>query len=195
MSRRFLLLHGLGNHRPVGHWEWWLASELRRRYEQVLYPQMPGADAPELEGWLEVLVAEYEQMGSGERIVICHSLACALWYQASLRGVLERPADRVLWVAPPGPSILDRPITATFYSGMWNADVLRASSRSPIRLVAADSDPACPEGPASTVYGATLELDAETIVGAGHLSTPDGYGPWPRVLQWCLDESVRFEIE
>jgi uncharacterized protein len=59
-------------------------------------------------------------------------------------------------------------------------------------LVASNFDPACPEGSASLVYGQPLGLDAETIHGAGHLSISDGYGPWPAVLGWCLDESFRF---
>lgn len=45
---------------------------------------------------LDRLVAEYEQMEIDERMVISHSGARALWYQASLREVLDRPADRVL---------------------------------------------------------------------------------------------------
>lgn len=195
MKRRFLLLHGLGNHRPIGHWLSWLAEELRRRDEQVLYPQMPSPDAPKLPEWLDLLCAENAQMGAGERIVVCHSLACALWYWASEGGELERPADRVLLVAPPGPSVLERAITATFYAGAWNGERLSASSRTKIRLVASQFDPECPEGSPAQVYGQPLGLDAETIPGAGHLSMSDGYGPWPAVLRWCLDGSVRLSAD
>jgi uncharacterized protein len=186
------MLHGLANHRPLGHWQWWLTEELRRRGEQVLYPQLPNADAPQLTEWLDLLGSECAQMGDGDRIVICHSLACVLWYEASARDALARPADRVLLVAPPGPSVLDVPITATFATGRWRADRLQASSLATIRLVASDSDPFCPEGSAALVYGQPLGLDAETIPGAGHLTSLDGYGPWPAALRWCLDGSVRF---
>lgn len=59
-------------------WQWWLAEQLRRRGEQVLYPQLPNPDRPQPAAWLDALVAEYAQLGNGERVVICHSLACCL---------------------------------------------------------------------------------------------------------------------
>lgn len=192
MSRRFLILHGLANHRPHVHWQWWLTAQLRERGEQVLYPQLPAADSPSLTDWLALLAAEYEQLGDGERIVVCHSLGCALWYQACARPILEKPANRVLLVAPPGPSVLARSPTEEFYQGAWNREALSASSKAPIRLVASERDPYCPEGPAASVYGIPLGLDTETIDGAGHLTNVDGYGPWPTVLRWCLDGEVRF---
>lgn len=83
MSSRFLILHGFGNRRPRGHWQHWLADQLRRRGERVRYPQLPDPDRPDLTAWLDALGTEYAQLGDRERVVICHSLACALWYQAS----------------------------------------------------------------------------------------------------------------
>jgi uncharacterized protein len=192
MSRRFLVLHGLGNHRPPDHWQWRLTEQLRQRGEQVLYPQFPKPEKPALPAWLELLAAEYAMLGSGERIVVCHSLGCALWYQASSRKLLDRPADRLVLVAPPGPSFLALPVTSDFYTGPWSAEALHSASRSTVRLVASDADPYCPEGPAAVVYGEPLGLDHETLPGTGHLSVPDGFGPWSQVLEWCLDGTIRF---
>jgi uncharacterized protein len=193
--RRFLVLHGLENRRPRGHWQWWLTDQLRSCGEQVLYPQLPDPEAPTLTRWLELLAAELEQLGDGERVIICHSLACVLWYEACTRDILVRPADRVLLVAPPGPSVIAWPVTADFHQGPWNGDSLRASSKRPVRLVASERDPYCPEGPAAVVYGEPLALDAETISGAGHFTSADGYGPWPRMFRWCLERTVRFTPE
>jgi len=191
-ERRFLILHGLDNHRPRDHWQWWLTEALRRRGEQVLYPQFPDADRPQLGRWLELLAAEYAQLGDGQRVVVCHSLACALWFQASMQHTLDRRADRVLLVAPPGPSFLAQPPTAAFYDPGWTGNVLRTSSHAPIRLVASDNDRFCPEGPAEIVYARSLGFDAETMPGAGHLTPADGFGPWPEVLRWCTDEASTF---
>jgi predicted alpha/beta hydrolase family esterase len=182
----------LGNRRPRDHWQWWLAGQLRQRGEQVLYPQLPDPDRPDLTCWLDVLAAEYAQLGDGERVVVCHSLGCALWYQASVRSIVDTPADRVLLVAPPGPAMLAQPVTNAFAPSKSNADVLDASSRARIRLVASDADPYCTEGPAAVVYAQLLRVDAETVHGAGHLTTADGYGPWPQVLRWCLEADTRF---
>jgi predicted alpha/beta hydrolase family esterase len=191
-QRRFLILHGLGSGRPHGHWQWWLAEQLRQRGEQVLFPQLPTPQAPDLDAWLRLLAAEYDQLGGGQRIVVCHSLSCVLWYQASRRNLLPRPADRVLLVAPPGPSVISWPVTTAFDTGPWQPDPLHASSLAPIRLVASDRDVYCQEGPAAQVYGEPLGLDAETLQDAGHLAMSDGYGPWPGALRWCLDGSTRF---
>lgn len=191
-SRRFLVLHGFGNRRPRTHWQWWLTDQLRRRGEIVLYPQLPDPEAPILERWLELLAAEWQQLGDGERVVVCHSLACALWYQAAARSVLPEPADRVLLVAPAGSAVLSRPEMVAFLPVEWCAEVLGSSSRATIRLVASDADPCCPEGPAAEIYGKPLGLDSETVSGAGHLTSADGFGPWPKVLAWCLDAGTRF---
>jgi predicted alpha/beta hydrolase family esterase len=195
VHRRFLVLHGLGNCRPRAHWQWWLVDRLRTHGEQVLYPQLPDPDAPDLTSWLDLLAGEYDQLGDGERIVICHSLACALWYQASERGLVDPIADRVLLVEPPGPSVLAEAATAAFAPREWSTDVLHSSSRAPIRLVASDIDPYCPEGPAAVVYGQPLGIDADTIPGAGHLTPSDGYGPWPDVLSWCLDPETTVDFD
>jgi uncharacterized protein len=124
--------------------------------------------------------------------VVAHSMGCVLWYEASLLAALEPAAERVLLVAPPGPSFIRTPIVASFLSGPWSAAPLRASSRSRIRLVSSAADPYCTDGPASAVYGEPLDLDAETIPAAGHITIDDGYGPWPAVLAWCLDPTTRF---
>jgi uncharacterized protein len=193
MSRRFLVLHGLGNRRSRDHWQWWLVDQLRQRGEQVLYPQLPDPDRPALASWLHALASQYAQMGEGERIVVCHSLACALWHQASSRGFIDPPSDRLLLVAPPGPSVLAEPASAAFNPRSWNAAVLRSSCRGSIRLVASEADPYCREGPAALLYGGPLGIDTDTIRGGGHLTPADGYGPWPGVLAWCLGDSARVE--
>jgi predicted alpha/beta hydrolase family esterase len=163
-----------------------LVGKLRQRREEVRYPQLPDPDAPLLDKWLAVLATEYERLGDGERVVVCHSLACVLWYQGSAHGLVCPTADRVLLVAPPGPSVLARPVTAAFAPPEWRADVLHAAAHL-TRLVASDRDPHCAEGPAAQVYGEPLGLRTHTIRGAGHLTPADGYGPWPELLTWCLE--------
>lgn len=186
-GRRFLVLHGWENHRPVEHWQWWLVDRLRADGEQVLYPQLPTPDDPVLEEWLELLAAEWLQMGDGERVVVAHSLSCLLWLHAVSRGVLDRPADRVLLVAPPGPTVTEGIAEIERFVAPMDPEAVAAGSRTPVRLVASDADPYCTEGPAAKVYGEPLGLKAETVAGAGHFTIEDGYGPWPAVDAWCRD--------
>ena len=196
-ARRFLVLHGWENHRAVEHWQWWLVDRLRAEGEQVLYPQLPSPDEPRLADWLEVLAAEWTQMGDGERVVVTHSLSCLLWMHASLAGGPDPPADRVALVAPPSPQVVAGiPVVAEFHVAPDDRvrEAVTASSRDRVRLVASDTDGYSPEGPASELYGRPLDLDADTVLGAGHVTIEDGYGPWPAVHAWCRDPRARFAV-
>lgn len=192
MSRRFLVLHGWENHRPPEHWQWQLVQALRDRGEQVLYPQLPAADHPVLEDWLDVLAGEWRQMGSGERVVVAHSLSCLLWLHAAERGLVDPPADRVLLVAPPSPAVTASHDAIAGFLAPEDPASVWASSTATVRLVASAEDPYSTEGTAADLYGGPLGLDSEVLPGAGHLTIEDGYGPWPAALGWALDPATRF---
>ena len=186
-DRRFLILHGVENWRPREHWQWWLTDQLRRRGEQVLYPQLPSPSSPALDEWLAVLHGELAQLGHGERIVIAHSCSVALWLLAAPEVTPDERVDRVVLVAPPGPSAFTAPYRAFLPVGIDRSAVARASKVPPV-VVSSDNDPYCPEGQESyrSTYTASLGLDHEIVPGAGHISVDEGYGPWPAILEWCL---------
>ncbi|KAA6218667.1 RBBP9/YdeN family alpha/beta hydrolase [Streptomyces filamentosus] len=179
----FLLLHGFQNHRPPGHWQHWLAGELRARGHEVRYPQLPSPDAPVLGEWLDALEEHGKRPASGEFVVLAHSLSVLLWLRAGAR----RPeADRVLLVAPPSPGVTASiPEIAAFADGLDLAE--RGATA---RLVYGDGDAYCPEG-AAFHYGTPLGLDSDLVPGGGHLNPDSGLGPWPAVLRWCENPDAR----
>ncbi|MFF3327012.1 RBBP9/YdeN family alpha/beta hydrolase [Streptomyces sp. NPDC002889] len=190
-SRSFLILHGWQNRRPTGHWQRWLADELTARGNRVTYPQLPEPDQPDLEVWLgrlhALLDAEQEAPGR-ERVVVCHSLSVLLWLHAVARGGVR--ADRVLLVAPPSAEVITQYEEVV---GFGRPAVTGAQVRTPAggtRLVAGDDDPYCPGG-AAQQYGLPLGLDTDVVPGGAHLDLDAGYGPWPSVLDWCVDPAVR----
>ena len=189
IERRFLILHGAENRRPPEHWQHWLAEQLRHRREIVIYPQLPEPDSPSLESWLELIRAELAQLGDGERIVLCHSLAVLAWLHHANRLAASERVHRVLLVSPPSPDIL-WPEVADFAppANLAPCSITYASHET--RIVCADNDPYCPLG-AKRLYAEPLDVPADVIPGGGHLSIDDGYGPWPSVLAWCLDASAR----
>jgi predicted alpha/beta hydrolase family esterase len=188
-NRTFLILHGVEHRRPVGHWQYELAQGLRERGEQVFYPQLPDPDRPALAGWLDAVEAELAMM-RGERVVVCHSLACATWFQlAARRGGGEPPADRVLLVSPPGPAAFSWDAIAGFSPASLDLAALKLAAATP-RLACSGNDPYCPEG-AAEVFGRPLAWDVDALPGAGHVTAEDGYGPWPSALDWCLDPTTR----
>ena len=189
MGRRFLVLHGWQNHRPVGHWQWQLTEALRADGEQVLYPQFPFPDDPSLASWTSLLRAELAQLGSGERIVVAHSLGVWLWL--SVAGTLspDERVDRVLLVSPPSAEVLAGYPEVAEFAAVPQDPAALAHAAGSTRLAAGDDDPYCPGG-AATVF-AGLELDTDVLPGAAHLDLDAGYGRWPAVEAWCRDPATR----
>ena len=190
MTNGYLLLHGWQNRRPREHWHHWLHDELTELGHTVAYPQLPDPDEPVLDEWLKVLRRELDRLtettpSGGERVVVAHSLSTLMWLHAVARNE-ELDVDRVLLVAPVSSTVTGRhPAIVSFTAPELRPEQVRGT-----RLAASDSDVWCPEG-ALQAFGDPLELSADIIPGAGHISLDDGYGPWPSVLAWCLDPSTR----
>jgi predicted alpha/beta hydrolase family esterase len=180
VTRRFLILHGIENHRPPEHWQRWLTERLRGRGEQVLYPQLPTPDAPRFDDWQAVLHVELDMLGDGERVVVCHSLGGTLWLAAAP----QLRVDRVLLVAPPGRRTTVR-LAPSFAEHRPDPAAVARAARSTI-IVCSDHDPYNLEGDTAAIAEAT-GAGRHVVPGAGHLSVDDGYGPWPAVEAWCLD--------
>lgn len=188
-ARRFLMLHGVQHRRPRQHWLWWLTETLRQRGEQVLYPQFPTPEQPSLNEWTDLLHAELVQLGDAARVVVCHSLGCALWLRAAHTLPADLRVTRVLLVSPLG----KQAFTAAngneeFALGRVDRQLLAAASTAPPRVVVSATDPYAPADPQS--WSSALDLDCDVLSAAGHITPADGYGPWPAVLDWCLDERV-----
>ncbi|MDX3454665.1 alpha/beta hydrolase [Streptomyces sp. ME02-8801-2C] len=181
--RGFLILHGWQNRRPKTHWQHWLADRLTGLGHQVVYPQLPDPDAPDLETWLAELSRHLRELRPGaERVLLAHSASAVLWLHAVARGLPGVPdIDRVLLVAPPSASVLvQHPEIARFAP-----PALDFALPGRTELIAGDDDPYCPEG-AGTVYGDPLNIPTRTVRGGAHLDPDAGYGPWPAMLDWCL---------
>jgi predicted alpha/beta hydrolase family esterase len=146
----------------------------------VRYPDLPDPFDPKPDEWLAALQPELASL-HGERVVLCHSLACLLWLLNARDGA-RAAAERVLLVAPPCTGDIEQ--DARFRpDGVTAEDVERAAGAT--RMLCSDADPYCPAGAAPT-FGDALELDYEVIAGGGHLNTDAGYGPWPEVEEWAL---------
>jgi predicted alpha/beta hydrolase family esterase len=190
--RGFLLLHGWQNHRPEGHWQRWLSCRLTALGHHVSYPQLPDPDEPDRTRWLDTLHRELADLPDGERVVVCHSLACLLWLHAIARYGGEIRVDRVLLAAPPSPAVVEyhREIATFAAPPVSAAQVTAAASRGSL-IVAGDDDPYCSEG-AAAAYGRPLGITTRIVSGGGHLDMVAGYGPWPSMLSWCLNPSSPF---
>src|SRR3989344_3246460 len=71
-----LILHGAGNN-SQGNWFPWLKGELEKKGYKVLSPDLPNADIPKLEDWLEA-VNKTEFEFNEESVLIGHSSGATL---------------------------------------------------------------------------------------------------------------------
>jgi predicted alpha/beta hydrolase family esterase len=184
-TRAFLILHGFGYEGDPDHWHSRLARHLAAAGNDVSYPRLPTPEEPALAVWRQVLADELAA-AAGERIVICHSLACLLWIHHA--PAVGEPVDRLLLVAPPEDDEVPEP-AAEFRTGRVDAGALRASSRTVPRVVRGERDPYSPSGMPLWARAARCEL--EEIPGAEHLNPDDGHGPWPELTRWCEDPTAR----
>jgi predicted alpha/beta hydrolase family esterase len=178
-DRSFLIVHGLEGS-GEGHWQRWVAAELERAGEPVHFPDLPDPYDPEPDAWQAELVAALARM-KGERVAMCHSLACQLWLLAASRDASVR-ANRVLLVAPPHRP--DLPPVARFAAVPPDRDRIHAASADTL-IVCSDEDPYNPDGAVRT-HAELLGLPHELLPGAGHVNPDAGYGPWPAGLGWAL---------
>jgi predicted alpha/beta hydrolase family esterase len=193
---RVLILHGWTNRRPEGGWHRILASELRKRGHQVLYPQFPSTDNPTLEDWQELLLSELElleEAGDGESVVVAHSLGCINFIHAAVEGKITKPVDRLLFVAPADPALLGE------IKGL-NVNLAKESTKTALRaatksltIVGSDADQWSPNGIQET-FGQPLGVRAIVVEGAQHFSKGDGWGHWQGVINWVLDENADISI-
>lgn len=188
-ARAFLILHGLANHRPPGHWQRRLAERLRGRGETVAYPALPDPDAPDPARWEQALRGELAALAGRERVVVCHSLACLLWLRCGAEAAGREGIARLLLVSPPASGRVPE-AGAAFRLDRIDGDAVRAGVRDPIRIACSDDDPYAPAGTAQA-YAAALDAELDVLPGAGHIALDDGYGPWPDVERWCDDPSWR----
>ena len=179
--KSFLILHGWQNRRPPEHWQHWLAERLREERCQVVYPQLPAPDEPQLQVWLEELRGHLGRLAGEERIVIGHSLGALLWLHHAREA--GDPVDRVLLVSPPGPESPASEI-APFFAVELNPEAVAAAAGT-TELVCSDNDPYSEQG-AVEAYAKPLRLRYHLIAGAAHINPDSGYGPWPGVLDWAL---------
>lgn len=186
---KVLILHGWTNRRQPGHWQRHLANELRKQGHIVAYPQFPKPDQPVLGEWQELLAAELDilaEIEGGETIVIGHSLGCINWIQAASTGLITKPVDRVLLVAPADPRLLGE--VEGLKVDLTDPAVATAThaSTASLTILASEKDKWTPRGIQAT-FGEPLGVTPLILEGAGHLSLDDGFGHWQGVIDWVND--------
>ena len=124
-----------------------------------------------------------DDVALGEKVAVTHSLGCLNWLLAAHDGLIGEQFDRVVWVAPPDPDLLEETTGQRFQLSdpIWRQAIARGTHS--LTVVASDDDRWLPRGIKAT-YGESLGVEPVIVAGAAHFSLQDGWGPWPGVLRW-----------
>ncbi len=175
---RFLILHGWGGS-DYPHWQAWLAAELAKDYGTVSFPLIMHPHHPNRKRWSAQVVDHLNRFLP--TTVICHSLACTLWFwlckEEKIKGV-----ERVLLVSPPGLNT-DIELLKSFFPAQLPKELFADEAL----MVVSDDDPYIDKEEAETMTR-FLGIDIVWLHGAGHINEKSGYGEWPWVLNWCRRE-------
>ena len=186
----FVILHGLDGS-PAGHWQIWLAAELKGRGCKVLAPDLSHKSRPDLGEWLGELHHILKSAGRGA-VVVAHSLGALSWlYYASKPEAVR--VSRVLLVAPPGGCDIDQTGRVLGRTRLRFDRRRIHAAADQVLLVGSGNDPLCAES-FITEYALPLALPFLKLSDeARHVNIESGYGPWPFALEWCLqtEENIR----
>lgn len=185
--KKILLLHGYTNRRPEGHWLRETAGAMRLAGNQVWYPQFPSPDSPDPAEWQELLRQESNMMDeveTGEKIAIAHSLGTINWLFGAMSNLYTKPFDRVLLVAIPDPIMTSQ--ADGIQGDPYDLNLPEFSSQigkwaKEISAVSSDKDRWQPNG---IDFYKNLGIDTTVIPGAGHFSLDDGWGRWQGLESW-----------
>ncbi|WP_100487503.1 RBBP9/YdeN family alpha/beta hydrolase [Sporolactobacillus pectinivorans] len=201
----FLILHGFGGSTD-GHWQEWLSKKLDENGFKVYFPQFPDWNRPQKSVWLSALNGTMEAISNDEKlIVIAHSLGCVLWLHYAAQKT-RRKVSRAVLVSPPasspGPEMLnvffpeasERKMEAeeavqSFYPFPDNKKTLSSAADQTV-IITSTTDPFLPGDSVFDyrAYGVPILL----LPNKGHINVSSGFGPWPWILNACLQGALPF---
>ena len=179
MSRRVLVLHGLGGS-DYPHWQAQLSADLIKQNTIVSFPSMPNRDNPKLEEWKEFVKSEIKHFNP--TVVVCHSLANILWFHICEE--LDIQLDKLMLVAPVRPTCDIKEI-AEFFPYPIPKDLKSKE----VIMAASTNDPYMNVEEAIRLQS-KLGIGMKLLEDAGHINADSGYGKLDCALDWINREEV-----
>ena len=167
-----------------GDWMPWAKTALEKEGVKVMVPDMPHTEAPEIGEWVEYLKSI---VGTPDKdtYFIGHSIGC----QTILRYLetLNAPVDGAIFVAGwfnlinlEGPEA--EAIAKPWVETPMDFKKIRANLPRSI-LVLSDNDPFVPHEETKKQFEERLGSEVVTIKSAGHITSDDGFGPFPQLIE------------
>ena len=167
------------------HWMTWLEEQLKEKRMEVFYPDLPTPDTPLLQEWLaglqKVPVTFNESL-----VLVGHSLGCPTIFHI-LQNLKESEKVGLVVLVAGFARDLGIPEIKNFVEKPFDWKKIRSKAKK-IVVIYSDNDPYIPV-PESEFLGKQLEITLLLEPLADHIRAPD-FGPYPRVLELILKESV-----
>ena len=164
---RVLILHGWGGS-DYPHWQSKLACKIACNYGCVSFPLLKNPHFPTLKNWLEQLDKEIKTFKPN--IVVCHSLACNLWFWYAKES--NYIVDKLYLVAMPSLNTKEDTIKSFFPCPL--PDNLNAKEAV---FVSSDSDIWCSVDEVEDIAN-RYSVELKILHNAGHINADSGYGDW-----------------
>lgn len=186
-NKKVYIIHGWGGS-PKSHWYPWLAQELKNKGFQVIVPEMPETDNPQIEKWVGRL-AEIAGSMDENTFFVGHSIGC----QAILR-YLEKLENKSVggavfiagWFNLINLDQAEAEIADPWLKTQINFSKIREMLKGKLIVILSDNDPYnCLEDNQNVFKS---QLNAEVIVekNRGHLTDEDGIDQLSEALEAIL---------
>ncbi len=172
--KKVLILHGWGGS-DYPHWQSWLAGELAKGYGDVCFPLLSNPHFPSKNKQMNQIKEILKE--DKPDIVICHSLACTLWFHLCQEDQIQ-PIEHLLLVSPPS-NECDIEMIRKFFP----VDPPKDLHAKEALLVTSTNDPYLTIQESKTLQ-VDLNIEMKIIENGGHINEQSGYGEWPWVLKW-----------
>jgi predicted alpha/beta hydrolase family esterase len=176
-QKKVLILHGWGGS-DYPHWQSWLAGEIAKDYGCVCFPLLDNPHFPNKNRQIKQIKEILNDFKPN--IVICHSLACTLWFHLCDEDDIA-PVEHLLLVSPPANSC-DIEIIRKFFPFKPTKNLHTKEAF----LVTSDDDPYMSIEEAKELQK-DLNIESLILKNAKHINTDSGYGKWSWVLNWTKE--------
>ncbi len=171
-----LIIHGIGGHAGI-HWQQWLHDQLQAKGYRVLMPELPNADHPDRNTWIEVIQKEIADINTQDLIIVGHSLgvttALDLIEDTAVAGLVSVAGFAEAY----GAELNEYFLQEKHIDFSKVAKNLQWSS-----VVYGNDDPYVAQE-ALKYVASSLEVKPIVIDGGGHLNTDTGFTAFPTLLE------------
>lgn len=181
--KRIIIVHGWSGS-SERDWMPWTAAKLKELGYEVVCPDFPNTDNPKIEEWVPFL-AKTAGTVNEETYFIGHSIGC----QTIMRYLetIDTKVGGAIFVA--GWFDLEN------LEGPESEAIAKPWIETPVRtekiknnlgfstIILGDNDPFVPYDKTRDKFGKLLSSEVATISGGGHITSDDGFGPFPQLIE------------